>query len=96
MTARETWRRVFATRVEAEEFLRERGFSVGRMQALMPRGVMRGRWDIRKWRDLSAVDRFALHGIVATTDSGCAMVLIFGAAPAEAHVAIRQSDMVMA
>lgn len=98
MTARETWRRVFATRAEAEEFLRERGFSVGRMQGASPRGILLGDWDIQKWRNLSRADREVLHGVMQRGPivDGPVTVTISAFASVEAHIAIRQNDMVPA
>lgn len=52
----------FAACREAEAWLRERGFSVGRMQGPAPRGILRGDVDIQKWRNLSAGERRALDG----------------------------------
>ncbi|MDP3869143.1 hypothetical protein [Phenylobacterium sp.] len=46
----------------ATGWLRSMGFSVGRMQARSPSGIMFGACDISKWRGLSAADRAALHG----------------------------------
>ncbi len=89
MTAPESWRRVFPSRADAEAYLAERGFSVGRMQSDQPRGVMFGKWDVRKWRDLSRADRGQLHGVMSGIESGAAIVSIYSQAPAEAHDAIR-------
>lgn len=47
---------------EAERFLADRGFSYGRLERGAPRGILLGDFDIQKWRNLSAKDRFALHG----------------------------------
>ena len=46
----------------AEEWCEERGISVGRMQGGDPRGLMRGDFDIQKWRNLNDNERAALHG----------------------------------
>lgn len=97
MTPRETWRRVFATRVEAEAYLAERGFSVGRMQGPARRGIMLGDWDIQKWRNLRTTDRAALHGDMLRLNSdahGPVAVTIYTNAPVEAHVAIRADGRV--
>lgn len=96
MAATETWRRVFPSRVEAEDYLRERGFSVGRMQGPSERGILLGRWDIQKWRNLSRADRAALHGVLSRGGQGGEIVTIFASAPPEAHDAIRLPDRVPA
>ena len=46
----------------AEKWLAQNGYSVGRMQAGSPRGILKGDIDIMKWRNLSAEERAALHG----------------------------------
>ena len=47
---------------EAVRALEAAGFSVGRLQASSPRGVMFGDFDIQKWRNLSPVDKERLDG----------------------------------
>lgn len=98
MTARETWHRTFASRVEAEAYLAECGFSVGRMQALSPRGILLGKVDIRKWRNLSRADRAELHGFMQRgPEVGSPVtVTIYADAPGEAHEAIRLPSKVPA
>lgn len=54
----------FAATRAAEAFLSSRGFSVGRMQARSPTGILFGNYDIQKWRNLRAADRDALHGLM--------------------------------
>lgn len=54
----------FTVTQRAEAALRESGFSVGRMQAHSPRGILFGDFDIQKWRNLDRADREALHGQV--------------------------------
>jgi hypothetical protein len=53
----------------AERWLKERDYSVGRMCAPDPMGIMLNQrpgesWDIQKWRNLSAKDKASLHGRV--------------------------------
>lgn len=43
-------------------WLKEAGFSVGRMQRGSPIGVLFGEYDIQKWRNLSKTDRANLDG----------------------------------
>ena len=49
-------------------WLKEQGYSVGRMQREEPIGVKKGDWDIAKWRNLSQVDIAGLDGTI-TGDS---------------------------
>ena len=88
----ESWRRTFPTVTAAVDYLKARGFSVGHTQSNQPRGVMLGRVDIRKWRDLSAGDRLQLHGLVSTVESGAGLVTIYGSAPAKVHDAVRVGE----
>jgi hypothetical protein len=46
----------------AEAWCATNGLSVGRMQRGDPRGLLRGDYDIQKWRNLNAAERRALSG----------------------------------
>jgi hypothetical protein len=46
----------------AEHWCAEHGISVGRQQRGSPRGLLRGSWDIQKWRNLNAQERRDLDG----------------------------------
>ncbi len=48
----------------AEEWCKARGISVGRLQGPSPIGLLKGDFDIQKWRNLNAKDRAALHGTI--------------------------------
>ena len=48
----------------ARAWCKKHGFSVGRLQAGAPSGLLHGDYDIQKWRNLSAHDIDALHGTV--------------------------------
>lgn len=48
----------------AERWCAENGFSIGRGQRGSPRGLLRGAWDIAKWRNLSRQERGDLDGTV--------------------------------
>ena len=52
----------FAACMAAEQWCLDNGYSVGSMQAGSPRGLLQGDWLISKWRNLSSVERKALHG----------------------------------
>ena len=52
----------FPTDDAAVRALEGAGFSVGRLQASSPRGVMFGDFDIQKWRNLRPADRDGLDG----------------------------------
>lgn len=68
-----------------QKWLTERGFSVGRMQAHEPSGVLFGSYDIQKWRNLRTTECTALHGVI-TGDyrSGPMTVRLLPLAPGEA------------
>ena len=53
---------VFSALNAATDWLRSMGFSVGRMQARSPSGILFGAYGIQKWRNLSPADRAVLHG----------------------------------
>ncbi|MER8754120.1 hypothetical protein NKH69_00350 [Mesorhizobium sp. M0976] len=63
------------------------GFSVGRKQAHAPRGILFGLYDIQKWRNLSADDREALHGVMHSGRGLPCTIELFDAAPREAKLA---------
>jgi len=46
----------------AQDWCKERGISVGHMERGSPRGLLRGDFDIAKWRNLSPSERYALDG----------------------------------
>ena len=52
----------FPSNDAAVSALEAAGFSVGRLQASSPRGVMFGDFDIQKWRNLRRGDRETLDG----------------------------------
>jgi hypothetical protein len=79
----------FPNQEAAVAWLKARGFSVGRMQAGSPRGVLFGDFEIMKWRNLRPADRATLHGmLLAGRDRGSrASVTLYPSAPAEAKAA---------
>jgi hypothetical protein len=52
----------FSAMTAAENWCKENGISVGRMQGPSPRGLLRGDFDIAKWRNLSKREKAELHG----------------------------------
>ena len=62
---------------EAEEFCRERGFSVGSMQRDEPIGIARGDFYIAKWYNLSAQDKTRLDGVIVGEKRNGPVVVIF-------------------
>ena len=48
----------------AEAWCAANGYSVGRAQAHSPRGILRGDFDIQKWRNLRRRERDALDGVM--------------------------------
>jgi len=78
----------FATEADAVAWLAIKGFSVGRMQAGSPRGILHGDFEIMKWRNLRPVDRAMLHGMLISGRNAIrASVAIYAGAPAEAKAA---------
>lgn len=62
----------FQTDEMAVRALEAAGFSVGRLQASSPRGVMFGSFDIQKWRNLRPADKDGLDGHLCRHGSaGC-------------------------
>ena len=53
---------------DAEKYLEERGYSVGRMCGSSPTGFKKGNWDIAKWRNLSSSDKKLLDGWIEGED----------------------------
>lgn len=65
---------------DAESWLKENGYSWGSMQGDAPIGVMRGDYDIAKWRNLSTREINALDGtITGDKRNGPVTVTIFKA-----------------
>ncbi|MBA6068357.1 hypothetical protein [Pseudomonas mosselii] len=48
----------------AQNWLRENGYSYGSTCRDQPIGVMKGEWDIAKWRNLSRQDIAGLDGVL--------------------------------
>lgn len=75
----------FAAYRRAEEYLEMRGFSVGRMQADAPCGVLAGDFLIMKWRNLTPTHKAALHGTLKAPGrayrTGPILVTIFDHSP---------------
>lgn len=77
----------FAAVHAAEAWCREHGFSVGRMQAGAPRGLIHGECVISKWRNLTSGDRRALHGIMLGGRGGPVQVVLYEGCPLPAEAA---------
>lgn len=54
----------FACQSKAENFLEEKGYSVGHMQSGSPMGFLKGNYDVMKWRNLDKNDKDRLDGIL--------------------------------
>ncbi len=78
----------------ATAFLVEHGFSVGRMQARSPRGILFGDFDIQKWRNLSRTEREELHGEMIGGRGGPVSVFIFEDCPEEGLARLPVDEMV--
>lgn len=61
----------FACENNAEKYLESKGYAVGRMQSGSPRGLMKGNYDIMKWRNLDRDDKQRLDGILVSYDTHC-------------------------
>ncbi|WP_313026707.1 hypothetical protein [Brucella sp.] len=77
----------------AEKLLKAHGFSVGRMQAHQPRGLLYGEFDIQKWRNLSQRDREQLDGLLSGrhVHHGDISIEILDSAPSEAVQKLAQA-----
>lgn len=53
---------------EAIDWLKSRGYSVGRMNGDAPIGFKEGDWDIAKWWNLSTEDKKQLDGVITSPD----------------------------
>ena len=81
----------FAALNDAQAFLIDRGFSFGSPCIGCPQGVMYGRWQIAKWRNLTHSEITGLHGVVSgDRRKGPIKVSIFWNAPAFAIAAVAQ------
>lgn len=81
----------------AQYYLRQRGFSFGSSSIGLPVGVMYGRWQIAKWRNMSPREIVSLHGEIAGDfRCGPATLSIFWTAPAAAIAAITRPAFVLA
>jgi hypothetical protein len=60
--------KVFDSRTLAETWLKENGYSVGRMSRDNPIGVYKGDADIAKWHNLSKSDKAMLDGVITSMD----------------------------
>jgi hypothetical protein len=49
---------------KAQTWLRENGYSYGSLQRDGPVGILKGDFDIQKWRNLSARDKKELDGVL--------------------------------
>lgn len=79
---------VFTAMNAAKAWLASMGFSVGRLQARSPSGILFGAYDISKWRNLSPADRAALHGQMIA-GRAAASVHFSHSMPAEAVEAVK-------
>jgi hypothetical protein len=93
---------VFVACMAAEQWCRDNGFSVGYMERNSPRGILHGDYAISKWRNLSPVQRKALHGtmtgdmrngpvFIELTDAPAALLALAQNAPGCLVEAIREA-----
>lgn len=80
----------FETEENAQQALSAAGFSLGKLQADAPRGVMYGNYDIQKWRNLNAMHRAGLHGFYQRQHrKGPARVVLTKGCPQEAIASLK-------
>ena len=53
---------------DAEEWLKNNGFSNAPLCGDMPVGIMKGDWCIAKWKNLTEYERECLHGTMTSED----------------------------
>ena len=75
----------FAANDAAEAWCREQRISVGRMQRGAPRGLLRGDYDIAKWRNLSTAERNALDGTMRGDFRNGPVIVRIAPAPSPQH-----------
>lgn len=59
----------FEREIEAEQYLNDMGYSIGRMQGPSPRGIKLGTWDIQKWRNLGPDHRETFDGVLLAIEN---------------------------
>jgi hypothetical protein len=78
----------FEANNDAEQFLRDRGFSVGSSQGPADRGILFGNFHISKWRGMNKAEIKALHGVIRGEGrNGPLQVILFDSAPDSAKFA---------
>ena len=77
----------FGAQRAADKWLRDRGFSFGPSQADGPQAIWFGDHSVSKWRNLSAKERLAAHGIMEGRRAGAVHITLRAHAPAEAVAA---------
>lgn len=83
----------FAAVTAAERLLKARGFSIGTMEGVMPRGLRFDDTRIAKWTHLRPAERQFLHGkLTGDMINGPVTVEIFGTAPADALAAFARES----
>lgn len=77
----------------AEEWLRERGFSIGSSQGSEPRAIWHGDCCISKWRGLSAADKRDMHAkMTGDQRSGPVHIHLCPGASVDAIAAFNRAD----
>lgn len=68
----------FQSYFAATKWLDDNGYSYGSMCAPMPIGILKGSFQIAKWKNLTNAEIAALDGIMETSRDGNSTVTIFG------------------
>jgi hypothetical protein len=58
----------FGALEKAHRWCEENGYSYGRLERGSPIGLLKGDFDIQKWRNLDSALREALHGTITSSD----------------------------
>lgn len=82
----------FGAQRAADKWLRDRDFSFGPSQADGPQAIWFGDHSVSKWRNLSAKERLAAHGIMEGWRAGAVHITLRAHAPAEAVAAFNMTD----
>lgn len=82
----------FAALYDAQDFLRDAGFSVGSTQRGLPTAVMFGDWSVSKWGNLNRDERRETHATLSGDNrNGPLTFRLLPAAPDEAIAALAKA-----
>lgn len=79
----------------AEQWLRDRNFSFGPSQADGPQAIWHGASSVSKWRNLSAQERKAAHGVLESSRNGQATITLRKNSPPAARAAFLTQECML-